>query len=64
MAISASLKVDDRKVSVRCTEAIPDPTDRMNERIGLVAIDLTPDTSYVDIDDVSSGVKMKVPNVL
>src|SRR5262249_28174307 len=36
----------------------------MNERISLLAVDLAPDTSDIDIDDVGRGVKMQIPYML
>src|SRR5260370_2707016 len=62
--ISASRSVDDRKVLVRSTDTKPDAADGMNERISLLAVDLTPDTSDIDIDDVGRRVKMQIPYML
>src|SRR5215510_4666137 len=64
MAISANLNVDERNVLARCTEAIPNATNRMDERVSLLVIDLATDTPDIDIDDVGRRVKMKIPNVL
>src|SRR5260370_7267848 len=62
--ISASRSVDDRNVLVRSTHTKPDPADGMNERISLLAVDLAPDTSDVDIDDVGRRVKVQIPYML
>src|SRR5260370_22679552 len=62
--ISASRSVDDRNVLVRSTDTKPDAADGMNERISLLAVDLAPDTSDIDIDDVGRRVKMQIPYML
>src|SRR5262249_30582657 len=36
----------------------------MNERISLLAVDLSPDTSDIDVDDVGRRVKMQIPYML
>src|SRR5215475_5913313 len=62
--ISASRSVDDRSVLVRSTDAKPDAAYGLNERISLLAVDLAPDTSDIDIDDVGRRVKMQIPYML
>src|ERR1700737_2101844 len=64
IAISASLNVDDVKVLARSTETVPDAANRMNQRIGLLAIDLAAHASDIDVDDIGRRIEMKVPNVL
>src|SRR5262249_22587583 len=64
MKINASLSVDERSVLARSTDAKADPADRVDERVGLRAVDLAADTSDIDIDDVGRGVKMQIPYVL
>src|SRR5215831_4956459 len=64
MQISASLRVDDRSVLVRSTDAKSDAAHGMNERIGLLAVDFAADASDIDVDDVGRGVKMQIPYVL
>src|SRR5438876_12035710 len=36
----------------------------MDQRIGLLAVDLAADTSQIDVDDVGCGIEMEVPDVL
>src|SRR6204780_4111230 len=64
MQISASLSVDERSVSARSTEAKPDPADRVDERVGLRTVDLAPDASDINVDDVGRGVKVQIPYML
>src|SRR6266702_1269448 len=64
IAISASRNVDDLRVLARSTETVPDAANRMDQRIGLLAVDLATHTSDIDIDDVGRGIEMKVPDVL
>ena len=64
MQTSASLNVDDRKVLARSTDTIPDATDGMDERIGLLTVDLAADASDIDVDDVGRGIEVKIPDVL
>src|ERR1700730_3316488 len=64
MEISASLSVDERSVSARSTDAKPDPADRVDEGVGLLTVDLAPDASDIDVDDVGRGVKMQIPYML
>src|ERR1700742_4246783 len=64
IAISASLKVDDVKVLARSTETVPDAANRMDQRIGLLAVDLAAYAPDIDVDDICRGIEMKVPDVL
>src|SRR6476619_1888017 len=64
IAISASLKVDDVKVLARSTEAVPDPANRMDQRIGLLAVDFATHAPDIDVDDICRGIEMKIPYVL
>src|SRR5258705_5211645 len=64
IAISACLKVDDVRVLARSTERVPNTANRMDQRIGLLAVDLATDASDIDVDDVRGGIEMKVPDVL
>ena len=52
IAISASLKVDDVKVLARSTETVPCAANRVDQRIGLLAVDLATDPPDIDVDDV------------
>ncbi len=52
IAISASLKVDDVKVLARSTETIPDTANRMNQRIGLLAVEFATHASNIDVYDI------------
>ena len=62
--ISARPNVDDRKVLARSTDTIPDAPNRMNERIGLLAVHLAANAADVNIDDVGRGIEMEVPDML
>src|SRR5437660_5690444 len=64
IAISASLKVDDVRVLARSTETVPDAANRMDQRIGLLAIDLATHAPDIDVDDVRRRIEMKIPDVL
>src|SRR6266700_540246 len=64
MQISASLKVDDRRVLVRSADTIPDTADCMDERIRLLAVDLAAQASNINVDDVGRGIEMEIPHVL
>src|SRR5690349_4743771 len=64
IAISASLNVDDARVLVRSTEAISDAANSMNQRIGLLVVDLAPDPSDIHVDDIGRRVEVKVPDML
>src|SRR6266852_6712643 len=64
IAISASLKVDDVKVLARSTEAVSDTTNRMDQRIGLLAVDFAAQATDIDVDDICRGIEMKIPDVL
>src|SRR3979409_1246409 len=64
IAISASLKVDDVKVLARSTETVPDTANRMDQRIGLLAVDFSTHAPDIDIDDICRGIEMKIPDVL
>src|SRR5580700_8555900 len=64
IAISASLNVDDVRVLSRSTETVPDAAQRVDQRIGLLAVDLAAHTTDIDVNDVGGGIEMKVPDVL
>src|SRR6266478_3779255 len=63
IAISASLKVVDVKVLVRSTERVSDTANRMDQRIGLLAVDLAAHAPDIDVDDIRRGIEMKIPDV-
>src|SRR5260370_183828 len=58
------LKVVDAKVLARSTETVPDTTNRMDQRIGLQAVDFATHPPDIDIDDICRGIEMKIPDVL
>ena len=62
--ISASLKVELRRVSARSTDAEPDAANGVNERIVLLIVDLAPHPPDIDVDDVGGRIEMQVPDVL
>src|SRR5882757_3319271 len=64
IAISASLNVDDVRVLARSTETVPDTANRMDQRIGLLAIDLATHAPDIDVDDIGRGIEMQIPDVL
>src|SRR4030095_2977184 len=64
IAISASLNVDDVKVLARSTERVSDTANRMDQRIGLLAVDLATHAPDIDVDDICGGIEMKIPDVL
>src|SRR5437879_4153580 len=64
IAISACLKVDDVRVLARSTETVPCAANRMDQRIGLLAVDLATHAPDIDVDDICGGIEMKVPDVL
>jgi hypothetical protein len=42
----------------------PDASDGMDERIGLLTVDLATDASDIDVNDVGRGVKVEIPYML
>src|SRR5262249_45903607 len=62
--ISARLNVDDRSVLARSTDTVANSTNRMDQRICLVTIDLAPDAPDINIDDVGIGIEVEIPDVL
>ena len=64
IAISASLNVDDVKVLARSTKTVPCAANRMDQRIGLLAVDLATDAPDIDVDDICGGIEVKIPDVL
>src|SRR5882757_10249022 len=64
IAISASRNVDDVSVLARSTETVPGTANGMDQRIGLLVVDLAAHPPDIDIDDVGRGIEMKIPDVL
>src|SRR5215469_7816642 len=64
IAISASLNVDDVRVLARSTETVPDAANGMDQRIGLLVVNLATQPSNIDVDDIGRRIEMKVPHVL
>src|SRR4030081_1451317 len=64
IAISASMKVDDVKVLARSTERVPDTANRMDQRIGLLAVDFAAHAPDIDVDNICRGIEMEIPDVL
>src|SRR5262249_18196373 len=64
IAISARRNVDDLSVLARSTKAISDAADGVDQRIGLAVVDLAPDATDIDVDDVGGGIEMQVPDML
>ena len=63
MLISASLKVVERKVLARSTNAKPDAAYGVYEWIDLLGVDLATHATDVNIDNVGLGVKMQIPDL-
>src|SRR5260370_20735380 len=64
IAISASLNVDDVRVLARSTETVPDTANRVDQRIGLLAVDFATHAADIDVDDVCRGIEMEIPDLL
>src|SRR6202163_691279 len=64
IAISASLNVDDVRVLARSTETLPDTANRVDQRIGLLAVDFATHAPDIDVDDICRGIEMEIPDVL
>src|SRR6516225_3846801 len=72
MAIQTSARrnVDDRKVLTRSevlarsADTIPDSADSMNQRIGLLAVDLAANAADIDVNDIGRGIEVNVPDML
>src|SRR5215467_15826670 len=64
IASSACLNVEDRSVLARSTETISDAADRVDQRIGLLIIDLAAHASDIDVDDIGGGIEMQIPDML
>src|SRR6202011_282379 len=64
IAISACLKVVDARVLARSTETVPYTANRMDQRIGLLAVDFATHPPDIDVDDICRGIEMKIPDVL
>src|SRR5439155_25764957 len=64
MQISASLKVEERKVLARSTYTVPDSANGVDKRIGLLTVNLAADAADIDVDDVRRGIEMEIPYML
>src|SRR5262249_37091878 len=62
--INARLNVDDRSVLARSMDTVPNSANRVDQRIGLLAIHLAADAPHIDVDDVGVGIEVKVPDML
>src|SRR6476646_1829434 len=63
IAISARRNVDDVRVLARSTETVPDTANRMDQRIGLLAVDFAAHAPDIDVDDICRGIEMEIPNL-
>ena len=52
IAISACLKVEDVRVLTRSTETVSYAANRMDQRIGLLAVDFATHAPDIDVDDI------------
>src|ERR1700720_2184663 len=64
IAISACLNVVDARVLARSTERVPDAANRVDQRIGLLAVDFAAHPPDIDVDDICRGIEMEIPDVL
>src|SRR5271157_1509165 len=64
IAISASLNVEEVRVLARSTELVSDAADRVDQRIGLLVVNLAAHAPDIDIDDVGRRIEMQIPDVL
>src|SRR6516225_6778719 len=64
IAIRASLKVDERKVLRRSTEAEPDTAYRVDQWIVLFAINFATHPADVNINDVGIWIEVYIPDLL
>src|SRR5262249_25816097 len=64
MASSASRSVEERSVLARSTDAKPYAAHGMDQRIGLMIVDLAPHPPDVNVDNVGVRIEMQVPHVL
>src|SRR4051812_42079743 len=64
IAISACLKVDEVRVLARSTETVSDTANRVDQQIGLLAVDLAADAPDIDVDDIGRWIEMKIPDLL
>src|SRR5215510_6859613 len=53
-----------RIIGARSTDTKPDAADGMNERIGLLTVDLSADAPDIHVDDVGRGVEVQIPYML
>ena len=64
MQISATLKVDERKLLARSADTKTNATYGVNQRISLLAVDFAANPADIDVDDVRRGIEMKIPYML
>src|SRR4051812_23643853 len=64
IASSANRNVDDRNVSRRSTDAKPHAANGVDQRVGLLTVNLATHATDIDIDDVCAWVEVQVPNML
>src|SRR5262245_35436236 len=61
---SAAVRGFQVRVLASSTETISDATDRVDQRIGLLVVDLATQAPDIDVDNICRGIEMHVPDVL
>src|SRR6267154_1312989 len=64
MKINARLSVDDFSVLASSADTISNSTNGMDQRVGLLAVDLAADAAEIDVDDVGRRIEMQIPDML
>src|SRR6516225_526709 len=62
--MNASLRVEDRRVLLRSTEAKSDAANGMDQRIFLTAVNLPTNSADIDVDHVGRRIQVQIPYVL
>src|SRR6516225_88721 len=62
--MNASLRVEDRRVLFRSTEAKSDAANGMDQRVVLAAVDLATNSTDIDVDDIGHRIEVQIPYVL
>src|SRR5215469_13081984 len=62
--MSATLNVEERRVLTMSTDAKPNAADGVDQRIGMLIVDLAANAAEIDVDDVGGRVEVEVPYML
>src|SRR5262249_39069240 len=63
-AVSANFSAEERRILSRSPNAKPESADRMDERVGLLAVDFAADPPDIDVEGVGGGLKLDIPYML